>query len=57
LEWQKIKNALNHKPFNPGSQAHISFLKKTEEKIKEFSEYFDTTDEQNFIQKQLKSQN
>ncbi|MBK6977220.1 MAG: GSCFA domain-containing protein [Cytophagaceae bacterium] len=57
LEWQKIKNALNHRPFNPQSQAHLSFLKKTKEKIKEFSEYFNTADEQELIQKVLKSQN
>ncbi len=35
-EYQPIKQALNHKPFNPQSEEYILFLEKTQNKLLEF---------------------
>ena len=35
-EWQKIQQALSHKPFNPDSKEHKQFLVQTEIKLKDF---------------------
>ncbi len=35
-EWFKIKQALEHKPFNPDSEEHKKFLSRTGIKLKEF---------------------
>jgi hypothetical protein len=35
-EWMKIRQALEHKPFNPDSEQHKKFLAQTEVKLKEF---------------------
>ncbi len=35
-EWQKIQQALAHKPFNPYSEEHKLFLAQTEMKLKDF---------------------
>ena len=35
-EWQKIQQALAHKPFNPDSMSYKEFLYQTEEKLKDF---------------------
>lgn len=32
-EWQPIKAALNHRPFNPESAEHRAFLEKTHQKL------------------------
>lgn len=32
-EWQPIKAALNHRPFNPDSAEHRAFLEKTHQKL------------------------
>ena len=35
-EWMKIRQALEHKPFNPDSEQYKSFLVQTQLKLKEF---------------------
>ena len=35
-EWMKIRQALEHKPFNPDSEQYQSFLAQTQLKLKEF---------------------
>lgn len=32
-EWQPIKAALNHRPFNPESEEHKAFMRQTQEKL------------------------
>lgn len=35
-EWQPIRQALNHRPFNPDSEEYKAFLKKAQEEEREF---------------------
>ena len=35
-EWQPIKAALNHKPFNPESEEYKAFVETTEDKLRMF---------------------
>jgi hypothetical protein len=35
-EWKPLKEALGHRPFNPDSEEHKSFMEKTNHKIDEF---------------------
>lgn len=35
-EWKPLKEALGHRPFNPDSEEHKSFMEKTNHKIEEF---------------------
>ena len=35
-EWQNIQKALKHKPFNPDSDEHKEFLRKTQERLENF---------------------
>lgn len=35
-EWQPIKDALNHKPFNPESEQYLNFIASTKEKLEAF---------------------
>ena len=44
-KWNKIAKSLNHKPFNPGSQAHLNFIKKTINEMEKFSFPFDISKE------------
>lgn len=44
-DWSKIRMALNHKPFNPNSAAHRSFLVTLQSKIAVFKPYFDVREE------------
>lgn len=39
-EWQPIKKALAHRPFNPDSDEYKDFIKKTQEKLRCFSEKY-----------------
>jgi hypothetical protein len=36
-KWQSIKNDLNHRVMNPGSEEHIQFLEALQKKLKRFS--------------------
>lgn len=52
-EWSKIRTALNHKPFNPKSEAHQSFLINLQKKIKMFQSHFDVSDELELVEAKL----
>ena len=39
-EWQPIKKALAHRPFNPDSDEYKDFIKKTQEKLRCFSKKY-----------------
>ena len=41
-EWQPVKEALNHRPFNPDSEEYKEFMKKTQEKVQRISEKYPT---------------
>lgn len=51
-EWSKMLNAIGHRPLNPGSQEHITFLNKTISRLQSFNTKIDTDQEI----KELKSQ-
>jgi len=53
-EWEKVKSALNHKPFNCDSAEHQQFLKSTIEKLQNFSDQVDVSEEVASLQRQLK---
>ena len=53
-EWTKIRNALNHRPFYPGSKEHQQFIKNTIKKVKTFSQFVDITKELRNLETQLK---
>ena len=44
-EWQGIKRALSHRPFNPASEAHQSFIRKTIKKLEDFPYQVDVSEE------------
>ena len=48
-EWNKILNALNHKPFHPQSEKHQTFIKMMLNKIEEFSDQVDVTNERDYL--------
>ncbi len=52
-EWTKIRDALNHKPFNPVSEAHQRFLKNTLTKLKQYEGKVDVADEIDLLKKQI----
>jgi hypothetical protein len=47
--FDKIKNSLNHKPFNPNSKAHQQFLNKTKDKLLMLKQKIDVSEEINQI--------
>lgn len=51
--WQKILNAMNHKPFNPKSEIHQKFIQNTIKKIDEFSNLIDIVEEREYFELQL----
>jgi len=52
-EWDKIANALNHKPFNPHSDEHQKFLKKIELSLQNLKYTVDTSKELQLIHNQI----
>lgn len=44
-EWQGIRRALSHRPFNPASEAHQSFIRKTIKKLEDFPYQVDVSKE------------
>lgn len=52
-EWKKIKLALLHKPFNPKTNQHQTFIKKTIEKIQSLSDKIEIEKELKFLNNQL----
>ncbi len=52
-DWEKIRNALHHKPFFPDSKEHQKFLRSTIQKLKKFQEKVDISDELKLLERQL----
>jgi hypothetical protein len=52
-EWKGISLALNHRPFNPESEAHQKFLKNTLQKIQAHHPKFNLGAEIEYIQSQI----
>ncbi len=51
--WGKIRKAIAHRPFNPSSKEHQSFLKKTIDQLNEFSNKIDINEELEILKSQL----
>lgn len=52
-KWQKIRTAINHKPFNLQSKAHQQFIKTTIKSITELKDVVDVTTEIQQLEQQL----
>lgn len=39
-EWRPIRQALNHRPFNPGSDDYLAFLQKTRQRVEQLSQKY-----------------
>lgn len=52
-EWNKIRTALAHRPFNPKSENHQKFLKDQLRKLNVFAEYFPVKAEKSVLENQL----
>lgn len=52
-QWQEVRKAIAHKAFNPASEAHQKFLRKTIQKLEKMQNKIDVTDELEKIKKQL----
>ncbi len=52
-KWDTIIQAINHKPFNPTSNAHQQFVRKTLERLKQFPSTFDSSKEIAHLEAQL----
>jgi hypothetical protein len=54
--WQKIRQALNHRPFHPQSIAHQKFLQNTLNELERLAQQVDVKQEINFIHNQIINQ-
>lgn len=54
FEWKKLMNAINHKPFQPESEAHQQFLKSTYSALEKMNEKMDVRVELEQLKKQIK---
>ncbi|MBS1977657.1 MAG: GSCFA domain-containing protein [Bacteroidetes bacterium] len=52
--WTEIRNRLQHRPFRPGTENHIQFLKQTIEKLESIRSRMDVEEEIKMIESQLK---
>lgn len=52
-EWQSIRQALRHRPFNPGSEAHQQFIRKTIHKLESLPYQVDVSAEIAQLKSQL----
>lgn len=53
-EWQKIKSALQHKPFYPGTVSHLHFLENLAKKLATLNDKLAVSEEIKYIEKQLR---
>ncbi|GAB6011687.1 GSCFA domain-containing protein [Viscerimonas tarda] len=54
--WSNLKQAINHRPFNPGTAVHQQFLRQTLLKFNSFQQkypYFELGNEKKFLEDQL----
>jgi len=56
-KWQSIKNDLNHRVMNPGSEEHIQFLEALQKKLKRFSVMGNVEEEMKHVEKELEDAN
>lgn len=54
--WRSIRSSLRHRPFNPSSEAHQSFLRKLKESLIDLSESLELDHEINEVLKQIEGQ-
>jgi hypothetical protein len=54
-DWQKLLQAIHHKPFHPETEAHQNFIRKTIEKLTGLSEKINVGEEIKILQQQLLS--
>jgi hypothetical protein len=54
MEWQKIKRAIEHRPFHRQSASHQDFLKKTLEKLESLQHKVNVREEIELIKNQMK---
>jgi hypothetical protein len=52
-KWQSIKNDLDHRVMNPGSQEHIQFLESLLKKLNKFSVIGNVEDEKAHVEEEL----
>lgn len=52
--WHKVRMALNHRPLNPQSASHRTFLKNLEEKVRTFETFFDVSEECEELEKRYR---
>jgi len=52
-EWEKLRSALDHRPFHPGSPRHQQFLKATLRQLEKWNEKVDMRVEREQIKKQI----
>ena len=52
-QWDKIRKAMNHRPFNKGSQDHQKFIHKTIDQLNGFKNKIDITPELEILKSQL----
>lgn len=52
-EWARIRKSLDHRPFNPASEAHLSFLRKLLQSLEEWADGPDTSAEQEEVRKRI----
>lgn len=54
-KWQSIKNDLDHRVMNPGSQEHVHFLESLLKKLNKFSVIGNVDDEQAHVKEELEN--
>ncbi len=54
-EWQKILQKINHKPFNPKTEAHQKFLKNLLQELQAMQKNFDVSEEIAQVQRQIEN--
>ncbi|HET8858671.1 GSCFA domain-containing protein [Marivirga sp.] len=54
-KWQAIKNDLNHRVMNPGSEEHIQFLEALQKKLNRFSVMGNVQEEMKQVEKELEN--
>jgi len=52
-QWDKLKKALEHKPFQPQSEAYKKFIKETTTQLKQLGQYINLTKEIEGLQQKL----
>ncbi len=54
-KWQSIKNDLNHRVMNPGSEEHVQFLEALQKKLNRFSVMGNVEEEMKHVEKELEN--